>query len=178
MQNWRAHFSGNPNQSPIYRDVSQSLSPGGIEYYLPLFYKETSTLFDYINDDSVLIYDDDVNVSADKFWEDVMARYQHIKEEDERPVLAPEKLFLLSPQKAAMKYIHSQFLLLGHVPKKALRKPNPPLFYLFLYLSFRAMPAEVRSKKITFLRHLWLEEWLMDDALCKEVGPSNGPGYL
>ena len=93
-QNWRAHFSGNPNQSPIYRDVSQSLSPGGIEYYLPLFYKETSTLFDYINDDSVLIYDDDVNISADKFWEDVMARYQHIKEEDERPVLAPEKLFL------------------------------------------------------------------------------------
>ena len=38
----------------MYRDVSQSISPAGIEYYLPLFYKGTSTFFDYIDDDGML----------------------------------------------------------------------------------------------------------------------------
>ena len=41
--NWRARFEGNPGQSPVYRDVSQGLAPAGMEYYLPLFYQETSS---------------------------------------------------------------------------------------------------------------------------------------
>ena len=36
-ENWRSYFQGNPNQCPMYRDVSQSLAPAGVEYYLPLF---------------------------------------------------------------------------------------------------------------------------------------------
>ena len=61
-ENWRSYFEGNPNQCPMYRDVSQSLAPAGVEYYLPLFYKETSTLFDYIDDNSILIFDEEVSI--------------------------------------------------------------------------------------------------------------------
>ena len=43
---WRSQFEGNPAQCPIYRDVSQGLAPSGIEYYLPLFYQETHSIFD------------------------------------------------------------------------------------------------------------------------------------
>ncbi len=51
--NWRARFEGNPAQCPVYRDVSQSLAPAGIEYYLPLFYEETSVLFENIPGDCI-----------------------------------------------------------------------------------------------------------------------------
>ena len=37
--NWRTRFEGNPAQCPVYTDVSQSIAPSGIEYYLPLFYE-------------------------------------------------------------------------------------------------------------------------------------------
>ena len=93
-KNWRLFFQGNPNQHPIYRDVSQSIAPAGIEYYLPLFYKETSTFFDYINDDAVLIFDEEVFKSAELFMEDIILRYQQKSQNNERPILSPDKVFL------------------------------------------------------------------------------------
>ena len=73
-ENWRTCFQGNPNQYPIYRDVSHSLAPAGIEYYLPLFYKETSTFFDYIDDNAMLVFDEEVDAAAESFLEDFASR--------------------------------------------------------------------------------------------------------
>ena len=92
--NWRARFEGNPAQCPIYRDVSQSLAPAGIEYYLPLFYEETSILFDYIADDSILVLDDGVKAAAETFWEDIESRYEQERYDVERPILPPRDVFL------------------------------------------------------------------------------------
>ena len=39
-QAFRQRFEGDPNRSPIYRDVSRGLAPAGIEYYLPLFFEQ------------------------------------------------------------------------------------------------------------------------------------------
>ena len=33
----------------VYKEISRGNTPAGIEYYLPLFFKETSTFFDYIS---------------------------------------------------------------------------------------------------------------------------------
>ncbi|OQW93326.1 MAG: transcription-repair coupling factor, partial [Beggiatoa sp. IS2] len=52
---WRAQFSGDPMVSPIYRDISKSLVPAGIEYYFPLFFTQTHTLFDYLPENSVIL---------------------------------------------------------------------------------------------------------------------------
>ena len=93
-KNWRSCFEGNPNQCPIYRDVSQSISPAGIEYYLPLFYQETSTFFDYIDDDALLIFDEEVTASSELFIEDIFSRYQQESQNNERPILPPDKIFL------------------------------------------------------------------------------------
>jgi len=90
---WRARFPGNPNNCPIYRDVSQGLAPAGIEYYLPLFYEETQSLFEYLADDAVLIKVDDVPGAAEKFWEDIEARYESGRHDAERPLLAPAEMF-------------------------------------------------------------------------------------
>jgi transcription-repair coupling factor (superfamily II helicase) len=92
--NWRTRFEGNPGQCPIYRDVSQSLAPAGIEYYLSLFYEETSSLFDYIHDDSILVLDEGIKETAELFWEDIESRYEQGRYDVERPILPPRDIFL------------------------------------------------------------------------------------
>lgn len=92
--NWRTRFEGNPAQCPIYTDVSQSIAPSGIEYYLPLFYEQTSTLFDYMLDDAIMVLDDGVKESAESFWEDIESRYEQNRYDAERPVLPPREVFL------------------------------------------------------------------------------------
>ncbi len=91
---WRSRFEGNPCQCPIYRDVSQALAPAGIEYYLPLFYEQTSTLFDYLPENSILILDDGTKHAAESFIDDVSSRYEQERYDIERPILPPEDVFL------------------------------------------------------------------------------------
>lgn len=90
---WRSFFEGNPNQCPIYKDVSQGLAPNGIEYYLPLFYKDTDSLLEYIPDDSLILLDEDCADKADRFWDDIEERYEQVRHDVERPVLPPRELF-------------------------------------------------------------------------------------
>lgn len=92
--NWRTRFEGNPAQCSIYTDVSQSIAPSGIEYYLPLFYDETSSLFDYMHDDSIMFLDDAIKESAESFWEDIESRYEQNRYDVERPILPPRDVFL------------------------------------------------------------------------------------
>jgi len=91
---WRARFEGNPNNCPIYRDVSQGIAPAGIEYYLPLFYQETSSLFDYLPDEFTVVVDDGMQDAADVFWEDIESRFEQERYDVERPILPPRDVFL------------------------------------------------------------------------------------
>ena len=42
----------------------------GIEYYLPLFFDDTATLFDYLPRDAVLCLHRDVPQAIAEFWRD------------------------------------------------------------------------------------------------------------
>ena len=48
---WRDRIEGDPSRSSVYKDVGNGIAPAGIEYYLPLFFDETATLFDYLPPD-------------------------------------------------------------------------------------------------------------------------------
>ncbi len=91
--NWRIRFEGNPGQCPLYRDVSQGLAPAGIEYYLPLFYQETNSLFDYVTDNALIFLDENVTDIAESFWQDIEDRYEQMRHDVERPVLPPQGMF-------------------------------------------------------------------------------------
>ncbi|HLA75494.1 MAG TPA: CarD family transcriptional regulator, partial [Gammaproteobacteria bacterium] len=93
-QAFRAHFEGDPQTIPLYRDVSKGLAPPGIEYYLPLFYDRTDTLFDYLPPSSLILFTDGVEQGADSFWQEVNERYEQGRHDRERPLLAPSQLFL------------------------------------------------------------------------------------
>ncbi|HTV52633.1 MAG TPA: transcription-repair coupling factor [Steroidobacteraceae bacterium] len=97
---YRTRFEGEPLQSAIYRGVSEGLAPAGIEFYLPLFFDTTATLFDYLPRDAVLVYESGAQASLERLWSDIEARYEERRHDIERPVLAPPELFL-DPQELA-----------------------------------------------------------------------------
>lgn len=92
-QNWRKQFEGNPLNAVVYQDVSQSLTPAGIEYYFPLFFEETATIFDYLSPKSLVIYSSAVTDIAANFWQEVKLRYEQLAYDIQRPILPPIRLF-------------------------------------------------------------------------------------
>src|SRR5260221_11786917 len=65
---YRLRFTGDLSEQAIYRDVSSGIAPGGIEYFLPLFFDRTSHLFEYLPPDSVLVVMIDASSCADGIW--------------------------------------------------------------------------------------------------------------
>lgn len=91
---YREQFAGDPQKSLIYREVSNGAAPAGIEYYLPLFFNETSTLFDYLPDNTLICIDSAVHDASDKFCREIAERYEQRCHDIERPILPPQQLFL------------------------------------------------------------------------------------
>ena len=91
---FRETFEGDPTRASIYKDVSNGIAPAGIEYYLPLFFDDTATLFDYLPTDVPVLLHRDVPAAIAEFWRDTRSRYDLLKGDRSRPVLAPEQLFL------------------------------------------------------------------------------------
>ncbi len=91
---WRDTFSGHPNDSPLYQDVCAGVAPPGVEYYLPLFYAATETIFDYLPDRATVVSIDDTATAADQFLDTVSERYEQLRHDNERPILAPPQLYL------------------------------------------------------------------------------------
>jgi transcription-repair coupling factor (superfamily II helicase) len=91
---WRIRFEGDPTQSSLYRGVSEGLAPPGIEFYQPLFFEETATLFDYLPKDAVLVRDVALAGALVKDWLDIEQRYEDRRHDLERPILSPDELFL------------------------------------------------------------------------------------
>ena len=91
---FRDAFEGDPSKSSVYRDVSNGVAPAGIEYYLPLFFEQTATLFDYLPPETTLALHRDVHQALTDFWRDTQSRYQFLCGDRTRPVLAPGELFL------------------------------------------------------------------------------------
>ena len=91
---YREVFEGDPSKSPLYRDISNGVAPGGIEYYLPLFFDATATLADYLPADTTLVLHGDVPAAIERFWQDTDARYRLLRGDKARPLLPPADLFL------------------------------------------------------------------------------------
>jgi len=92
--NFREKFEGDPSKSRTYKDISQGLAPAGVEYYLPLFFNETATLFDYLPEDATLCLHHEVEEAVEGFWRDTQSRYRLLAGDKDRPLLPPDELFL------------------------------------------------------------------------------------
>ncbi|THD07352.1 transcription-repair coupling factor [Rhodanobacter lindaniclasticus] len=92
--NLRERFPIDVRRCPLYQDMKEGVTPGGIEYYLPLFFPATSTLFDYLADDALFVLGEGAGEAADQFWAQTLERYDQRAHDIERPVLPPAELYL------------------------------------------------------------------------------------
>ena len=93
-QRFREAFEGDPAKSGVYKDVSSGIPSAGIEYWLPLFFDATATLFDYLPKEASLCLLGDVPAALRDFWRDARSRHEMLSGEKSRPLLAPGELFL------------------------------------------------------------------------------------
>jgi len=93
----RERFPIDVRRCPLYQDMKEGVTPGGIEYYLPLFFEQTATLFDYLSETAVFLLAEGALDSAQQFWQQTGERYDQRAHDIERPVLPPAELYL-SPE--------------------------------------------------------------------------------
>ena len=108
---WREKLDGDPTKSRIYKDIGEGFASTGIEYYLPLFFEQTATIFDYLGKQTVFALVGDLDTAFQQFWQDTRERYQLLRGDKERPVLPPEELFLKSEQFYTLVNTHCQLAL-------------------------------------------------------------------
>ncbi len=93
-QNWRSLFGGNPLKCPTYQDISEGICSPGIEYYLPFFFENTATLFDYLPKNALIVTIGDIETKAKEFWHEISVRYEQGRYDISRPLLAPKQMFV------------------------------------------------------------------------------------
>jgi transcription-repair coupling factor (superfamily II helicase) len=108
---WRELLDGDPTKSRIYKDIGNGVATAGIEYYLPLFFEETATVFDYLGANATVVLHGDLEPSFQRFWQDTKDRYRLVKDAPDRPALPPESLFLSAEQFYARANVYAQLAL-------------------------------------------------------------------
>ncbi len=95
---WRERIEGDPTRSRIYKDIAQGIAGGGIEYYLPLFFDEAATVFDYLlagsDHAAALVLHGKVDEAMQRFWVDTKDRHRFLQHDPERPILPPAAIFM------------------------------------------------------------------------------------
>ncbi|MEY2954082.1 MAG: hypothetical protein RLZZ401_2169, partial [Pseudomonadota bacterium] len=108
---WRELLEGDPTKSRLYKDIGAGIATAGIEYYLPLFFDATATVFDYLGAASTVVLHGELEPVFQRFWQDTRERHRLLLGDPERPVLPPESLFLSAEQFYAQSNGHAQLAL-------------------------------------------------------------------
>jgi transcription-repair coupling factor (superfamily II helicase) len=95
---WRELLDGDPTKSRIYKDIGNGVATAGIEYYLPLFFEETATVFNYLSPSAIVVLHGELEPVFQRFWQDTQERYRLVQGDPERPALSPASLFLSAEQ--------------------------------------------------------------------------------
>ena len=86
---WREKMEGDPTKVRLYKDIGTGLASGGIEYYMPLFFDETATIFDYLAgqgaEQATLVLHGEIDEALKRFWTDTRERHRFLSADRERP---------------------------------------------------------------------------------------------
>ncbi len=93
-QNFRAEFDIDLRKCPLYEDVSQGIATAGIEYYLPLFFDDLTTIFDYLPERTIIMNSGSIQTGAEQFWREINSRYEDRRHDKQHPLVHPNKVFL------------------------------------------------------------------------------------
>jgi len=94
LQKFREDFDVDTHKSSIYQDIRKQVQFSGIEHYLPMFFNETATLFDYLPENTRMIHTGQTLAILNTWDKQIQARYQERKHDIQRPVVRPEDLYI------------------------------------------------------------------------------------
>ncbi|GAA4355180.1 transcription-repair coupling factor [Kangiella marina] len=97
-QNFRQTFDVDLQKVWLYQEVSNGNAPAGIEYYLPLFFNEVDTLFDYLPDNSLICSLGKHEDATKDYWAEITERYEQRRHDVERPIVDPKQLYLVEEE--------------------------------------------------------------------------------
>jgi transcription-repair coupling factor (superfamily II helicase) len=92
-ERYRERFEGQPGKSRVYREVSDGIAHGGIEYYLPLFFETTASLCDYLPANCVVLASHALESVLEQSWAEIEERYELCRLDPERPILSARETF-------------------------------------------------------------------------------------
>ena len=150
---FREQFEGDPQRAKVYKDVSKGIASGGIEWYLPLFFDDTATLFEYLPKNTHIVLHGNLDKAAQQFWFDAQSRYKLLAYDAEKPILPPEKLLLKTD--AFFQHTHAfSSLSLSQEPADVMpaldieRRADNPLHKLQGYLAGSKQRVLICAEKI------------------------------
>ncbi len=120
---WRERIEGDPTRCRIYKDMAQGIAGGGIEYYLPLFFDETATIFDYLGERAALVLHGKVDEALEAFWTDTRERHRFLQHDPERPLLPPAAIFMPAEEFFGRTQPHATLSLRGSEPVAGSQEP-------------------------------------------------------
>ncbi len=91
---WYRSFDGDPERCSVFNEVSQGRAPQGAEYYLPLFFDECHSMFDYLPDNTPVVMVGNNFSSANRFWDEVNRRFEEYGVDPRRPLVNPRRGFI------------------------------------------------------------------------------------
>ena len=97
---YRRLFGASLDEGSVYKAVSEGSFPGGIEYYLPLFFEKTFSVFDYLPEGSLVVTAGDTGAAMEGFLHDTAFRARS-GGDSLRPRLAPDILYWTKPDISA-----------------------------------------------------------------------------
>jgi transcription-repair coupling factor (superfamily II helicase) len=86
---FRHLFGGNSSGCDLYKEISSGRKVQGMEHFLPLFYPEAQTLFDYLPEETTFIFDSNTTSEMESFAQEVEQRHQRLNQEDSELVAQP-----------------------------------------------------------------------------------------
>jgi len=93
-RNFRETFAGDPQNTVVYPEISKGIAPAGSEYYLPLFFQQTTTFFDYLPDNSILVFTEGAQSQLDQFQKESQQRFDSLSSDMEWPLLDTNAVFV------------------------------------------------------------------------------------
>jgi len=94
LQKFREDFDVDTHKCSIYQDIRKLVQFSGIEQYLPMFFEETATLFDYLPTNTRVIHTGQTQAILNTWDKQIGARYQERCHDIQRPVIKPEDLYI------------------------------------------------------------------------------------
>src|ERR1700736_3435141 len=91
---YRLRFTGDLAEQAVYRDVSNGMAPGGVEFFLPLFFERTSHLFEYLPPNSTVVDINDASSAVEGLWAGIVARHEQLRHDRYRPILDPAEVYV------------------------------------------------------------------------------------